>query len=283
MTNKILFRFSLIFIAVFGCTTAAIANEKSHTKIECELEPIVRGAKSEKELTSHGRDSYHLVGILESSSLNWSGYATVPKTRITAGTVTAVTGSWTVPHLTATPDDAYSSIWVGIDGYSSNTVEQIGTEQDWINGSQQNYAWFEMYPAGSYMLVGFPVDVGDSITANVHYVGRNTFQLTIYNNTKRVYAVIPSSYTRSSNALRSSAEWIVEAPSDGSGVLPLANFVSATLTNCSATISNKTGPINYVLWKFDQLNMVTSGGTVKALTSNLVNSGKGFTVLWEHE
>ena len=41
----------------------------------------------------------------------------------------------------------YSSVWVGIDGYSSNTVEQIGTEQDVsANGKTSYYAWYEMYP-----------------------------------------------------------------------------------------------------------------------------------------
>ena len=34
-----------------------------------------------------------------------------------------------------------------------------------------------------------------------------------------------------SNAKRSSAEWIVEAPSSSSGILPLANFGSVTFTS----------------------------------------------------
>ena len=63
-------------------------------------------------------------------STNWSGYA------VTAGpgSVTAVVGSWTVPTILPGRGTAYSAEWVGIDGFSSATVEQIGTEADLING-----------------------------------------------------------------------------------------------------------------------------------------------------
>jgi hypothetical protein len=47
----------------------------------------------------------------------------------------------------------YSSAWVGIDGYSDNTVEQIGTEQDWIWGRAIYYSWFEMYPNRPYRIL----------------------------------------------------------------------------------------------------------------------------------
>src|SRR5437870_4998940 len=61
-------------------------------------------------------------------STNWSGYAA--ETNLTApaaNAVTAVSGSWVVPQVTGS-STGYSSVWVGIDGYSSATVEQIGTE-----------------------------------------------------------------------------------------------------------------------------------------------------------
>jgi len=280
MKKNVLCGLSVSLMVVFGSSLAAV---DTHAKIECELQPIVRGGSSEAGDVSSGKGSYRLDGLLESSSTNWSGYAAILNSRNINNTVTAVTGTWIVPALSPTPDNAYSSIWVGIDGYSNGTVEQIGTEQDWINGTQQNYAWFEMYPAGAYLIVGFPVQVGDVITAYVRYMSRNTFQLTIYNNTKRVYAVIPSSYTQSSRALRSSAEWIVEAPSSNTGVLPLAHFNNATFGNCYATISLSTGAINFPFWKHDQLTMVTPTGTVKALPSNLTPNGAGFTVAWEHE
>jgi hypothetical protein len=51
--------------------------------------------------------------------------------------VTDVTGSWTVPAVDCTSPNGtpngYSSFWVGIDGYGSNTVEQIGTDSDCVS------------------------------------------------------------------------------------------------------------------------------------------------------
>ena len=94
-----------------------------------------------------------------SSSQNWSGYAV--ETSLTAPqkyAVTSVAGRWTIPTVTAsTSAETFSSIWVGIDGYSDGTVEQLGTEQDWTSSGQQNYVWFEMYPHGAFEIVGFPI------------------------------------------------------------------------------------------------------------------------------
>ncbi len=88
------------------------------------------------------------------TSTNWSGYAVYDiasssgrKRTTSAATFSDVWGSWVVPEVIASESGStYSAAWVGLDGYSSNTVEQIGTEQDWSNGSPQYYAWFEMYP-----------------------------------------------------------------------------------------------------------------------------------------
>ena len=43
----------------------------------------------------------------------------------------------------------YSSFWVGIDGYSSSSVEQLGTDSDCAGNTPDYYAWWEMYPAGT--------------------------------------------------------------------------------------------------------------------------------------
>jgi hypothetical protein len=239
-------------------------------QIKCQMTPHVRSRPHQK--------------IEESTSLNWSGYAAVtnlkkPKTN----TVSSVSATWTVPTISATPDNSYSSIWVGIDGYASGSVEQIGTEHDWANGSQQNSAWFEMYPQGSYDIQGFPVNVGDSISASVNFKGDGVFELAIYNNTQSVYTIVPSSYTTSTSAARSSAEWVVEAPATNSGILPLADFSEVSLTDCQATINGVTGAINDNKWQSDGLIMALKNGTIKAETSDLTGDGSGFSVTWNHE
>jgi hypothetical protein len=165
---------------------------------------------------------------------------------------------------------SYSSFWVGIDGYSSKTVEQIGTDSDIISGVPTYTAWYEMYPKYPVNLA-LAIKPGDTITAEVKYTG-GKFTLTITDVTTG------ESFTttqKSSSAARSSAEWIVEAPWS-SGVLPLANFGKVTFTGCSATVNGYTGSISSSSWQSDAINMVTSSGTLKTETSS--TNGSRFTV-----
>jgi hypothetical protein len=221
----------------------------------------------------HHQTAAPRIRIDESTSGNWSGYAALAANSSgQAGSVTDVRGSWIVPTVTgARRTTTYSSSWVGIDGYSDGTVEQLGTESDWTSKGQRNYAWFEMYPAGAYKINGFPVVSGDEISAEVTYVGNNVYQLTIVNYTHPASFVVPSSYTTSSSGLRTSAEWVVEAPSSFNGILPLANFGTAYFSGCEATINGTTGPINTAGWFVDPLTMVDpKGGT--ATPSGLTDS-----------
>lgn len=262
-------------------------------QVDCELERLeysatIDGHKPNYKKFKHdkrgdGKGTFHHIALENGTSLNWSGYVAATNLQHPANkSVTNVYGSWTVPTVLSSSAHTYSSFWVGIDGYRSGTVEQIGTEHDWVNGKQLNYAWFEMYPQGAYELVGFPVNRGDVMAGQVKYMGQDVFQLIIINYTKNTYAVIPSSYTKNKNALRSSAEWIVEAPSSSQGVLPLANFQTGFLTNCSATINGITGGMNNHHWMYDSLTMTSQNGSpIKAVPSNLTN-GTSFNVTWKH-
>ena len=256
----------------------AASTESNLKKIHCRLEAI----PSRNTHSSHLGVLPH-IRIRESTSLNWSGYAAATSlTKPETGSVSAVAGSWVVPTLSSQPGQTYSSFWVGIDGYASSTVEQIGTEHDWSNDEQSDYAWFEMYPGYSFKISGFPVNPGDEISASVKYVSNNKFQLAISNLTHGVTTVVPGTYTKLAGTHRSSAEWVVEAPFSGS-ILPLADFGTASFTNCTTTILGVTGPINSGHWVSDELTMETQNGIVKALPSVLSGSGEDFHVTWEHE
>ena len=80
-----------------------------------------------------------------------------------------------MPSVSST---GYSSTWIGLDGDSSNTVEQIGTEQDYINGKAVYYAWYEMYPKQPVKL-DLVIEPCDTITADVHFTGTDTYKFTI--------------------------------------------------------------------------------------------------------
>jgi hypothetical protein len=202
------------------------------------------------------------------TSTNWSGYAAATSLKSSqTGSVSAVSGSWTVPAVTGS-GTGYSAVWVGIDGYQSSTVEQIGTSSDISNGVATYYAWYEMYPNASTTIAvtSLKVAAGDKITASVQYAA-GAFVLTITDGTQ--------SFTTSqtvANPRESSAEWIVEAPSSNAGVLPLANFGTVTFTNATATINGVTGAIDDSSWKSTAINMVSSRNALEALTSALTDT-----------
>jgi hypothetical protein len=159
-------------------------------------------------------------------------------------------------------------------------VEQIGTDSDWINGKPSYYAWYEMYPSYPVNLPN-PVAPGDSITGEVSYVGTN-FVLTLTDKHATAGGWSFSITQQLSSAQRSSAEWIVEAPSSGGRVLPLADFGTVNFSAASATINGHTGKINDSTWQNDAITMVTSRGVIKAQPSGLSTDGSSFSVTWFH-
>jgi hypothetical protein len=220
------------------------------------------------------------------TSTNWSGYAVTTGN----GAVSAVSGNWAVPAVLPTVS-GYSSAWVGIDGVGRNaTVEQIGTDSDFVNGAPQYYAWYEMYPAAPvYLSTGtYPVVPGDTMSASVTASVPGVFQLSIADTPQG--ASSPSwSFTTTqtlSSARQNTAEWIMEAPSNIFGVLPLADFVTINFSQARATISGTPGLADNG-WSgttLYQINMITPTGALKASTGPLTDAGNpttsSFGVTW---
>ena len=167
--------------------------------------------------TLHPRDLWpgSPAGIRGSTSENWSGYAV--ETSLTSpedGVINSVAGTWTVPTVTS---NGYSAVWVGIDGYSDNTVEQIGTMQYYSGRTANYYAWYEMYPSAMVQIVE-PVTPGDHMSATVSWNGSvpNSFTLTL-NDTSHSWTYSTTILAGSTDYQRQSAEWIVEAPAEEIG------------------------------------------------------------------
>lgn len=212
------------------------------------------------------------------TSSNWAGYAV--ETCLSTPTTDAVSfvqGSWVEPTVKCTSGEtAYAAFWVGIDGYSSSSVEQLGTDSDCSSGSPSYYAWYEMYPAAPVTL-SLTISPGNPITASVSYTSSH-FVLKLTDQTTGKSFSVTKSYKP---AKRSSAEWVAEAPSSSSGVLPLADFGTVDFTNCTATLEGTTGPISDSSWENAQMTMA-SGSTTKASTSSLGSSGASFSSTWHH-
>lgn len=219
------------------------------------------------------------IHIKESTSSNWAGYAIQPNlTKKQLLLVNDVKGSWVVPAVSCSlGENSYSSFWVGIDGYSSNTVEQIGTDSDCSGGLPVYYAWYEMYPKYPVYL-NMQISPGDLISAEVKYLNAGKFNLVIKDETSGISF---STIQKSPSAKRNSAEWIAEAPWS-SGVLPLANFGNVNFLNAEVTVKNIVGSISNSAWKNDAITMTTPEGVVKAVPSALSNNGTAFSVAWQH-
>ena len=210
-----------------------------------------------------GTHPQRLAGPTNSTSSNWSGYD------VTGGPFTSVSASWTQPPVTcATGETSFSSFWVGLDGDTSSTVEQIGTDSDCINGTPTYYAWYELYPKGSAQLVTLAANA--SIDASVTTDSSGTFTLTI-----TVNGVPTAVSGKVKHASLASAEVIAEAPSSNhgpNGELGVANFGTVSFTG--ATVDNAAlggqSP--------DEITMV-QGGTTLAQPSAI--SGGDFSIDWK--
>jgi Peptidase A4 family len=214
----------------------------------------------------------HLVGHgtfggrHEAESTNWSGYAA------TTGTYTSVSASWVQPSGTCSRGDQYSAFWVGLDGYSSSTVEQTGSEVDCVGRTAEYYAWYEMYPGPSENYSN-TVRAGDHFNATVTYKGSNEFSLYIADTTQGWSHTTTASLA---GAARSSAEVIVEAPccTASGGILPLTDFGTMSFTGSDANgaaIGNAGG--------VTQIIMVDNRGLDKDTVSSL-SGGTSFSATW---
>jgi hypothetical protein len=214
-----------------------------------------------------GSVSSHARGISnEVTSSNWSGYAG------TTGTYTSVSASWTQPTGTCKSGDQYAAFWVGLDGYSSSTVEQTGSEVDCVGRTAEYYAWYEAYPAASENYNN-TVKPGDHFNATVTYEGSNKFSLYIADTTQG-WSHTTTVTVR--GAARSSAEVIVEAPccTNSGGILPLTDFGTINLSGSEANgsaIGNAGGLTEIVMQDSEGRNE----DSVSALTG-----GENFSATW---
>ena len=222
------------------------------------------------------------------SSSNWAGYA-VHRPGVS---FTKVLGTWTQPTAACVSGrQSYSALWVGLGGYdaSSQALEQIGTEVDCTAfGRVSSTAWYELVPAPSRS-IRMNVRPGDRMFASVVVSGNRTV-LTLQDLTTR------QTFRRTFNPANvdvSSAEWIVEAPSEcvsnnSCQTLPLADFGSASFGLAKAqAVGGHTGAIADPSWDWTQIKL-TPGGTRfvsmsgsragAAIPSALNARGNGFSV-----
>ena len=228
---------------------------------------------------------------------NWSGYVV----RSSAGkSFSSVSGSWVEPSVSDSSGQGYAAFWVGLGGAGapqSQSLEQVGTAAQVVDGKTSYYAWYELVPA-SQQALSLAVHPGDHMSGKVSVAGS---RVTIWLSDETTGASVTRTL-RMSSPDTSSAEWIAEAPAaqypDGSTqVLPLANFGKVSFTAASATAAGHTGSIGDPAWTVDQVELnagasseFVGGGafgangpgaaqqSAGASAGGLSNSGSAFTV-----
>jgi hypothetical protein len=227
--------------------------------------------------TNSGLGAIAAQNALEASS-NWSGYfASAPS----GSAFSDVSSTWVIPTVKASSSGTtYSAYWLGFDGATDGTVEQCGTSADITkHGSATYYAWYEFYPAGE-VEVNLAVHPGDTINAEITYEasesssGNYAYYMDLSDQTTD-QSFTDTLFT-SSNDARSSAEWIAEAPSNGNGILTLANFGSVSFSNDAAALNGGSDQALGAL-SYNDIEMVQNSAVV-ALPTSLYSGGEAFTV-----
>ena len=176
------------------------------------------------------------------TSLDWAGYIITSDFTNPKPVVTSVSGSWIVPEIISSQQDAFSAIWIGIGGQSDQTLVQIGTEQDSIDGQPAYSAWYEVLPDYSIAISEMKISTGDKIAASISLIDsvNNLWLVSIEDESKGQRFEKTVFYESS----RLSAEWIVERPTINNVVGNLAQFSSVTFTSLEATVNGVTATVN---------------------------------------
>ncbi len=227
-----------------------------------------------------------IQNVTTSYNTIWAGYA------VTGSDFTYVQGSWVVAavNCTTTPKSD-SSEWVGIDGWSSLTVEQIGTDADCVGSTPSYYVWYEFYPLNTVVIKDVSIAAGDVFSASVTYEGNNEYLVAITNQTTGENFSKEVAFSGAGNSgmpLRNSAEWIEEM--DGAKLSDFGVDSFGTLYSGVngfsdlATDSSISGPIKN-FGSVVQRSVSTRNGTdtskATAVPSALAPDGESFTVTWK--
>jgi hypothetical protein len=211
------------------------------------------------------------------SSLDWAGYIINSDSANPKPVVTSISGSWIVPEITASQQDAFSATWIGIGGLSDQTLIQIGTEQDSIEGQPVYSAWYEALPDYSMVISEPNISAGDKITASINLTdSANNMWLVSIEDESTAQKFEKIIFYESS---RLSAEWIIERPTIDNVIGNLAQFSSVIFTNLKATVNGVTATVNN--FPFSRVVMVNRQNTQLASVSAFSTKTSSFSVTYQ--
>ena len=205
------------------------------------------GSQHSGKVSNAARASNGTITALQCA--NWSGYGDA---ETASSTVSYVSGSWTIPAVQCLPrpyqnQDAFDAQWVGVDGLTNGTVEQLGTATQCFEDVEYYYVWYEMYPAGTVeegttACINDNVDCprpGDRVSASVSITpgtsGNNDYTLTLTDHTRPQESFSTAQTCAAATCADASAEWVIERPAFetpfGAQILPLGHFWRTSFTS----------------------------------------------------
>ncbi|WP_088187491.1 G1 family glutamic endopeptidase [Desulfosporosinus sp. FKA] len=205
-------------------------------------------------------------------SENWAGYINTPNT---GESYKSVSGSWTVPSISANQPDAVAAQWIGLGGVSSSDLLQMGTIEEIENGQPVAKVFWEELPSTAQNVMTVPIGATISASIAPSTDSSSTWTLTFTINGNTPSQTIPPVTLSSDYAqeIGTSAEWISEDPSNQNGQLyPLANMGS--ITYHSAMVN---GQSLKSIGNVQPVALVSQSGNVLIAPSELGSDGESFS------
>jgi hypothetical protein len=210
---------------------------------------------------SLGTATTRVGAVTQVESSNWSGYAQSTSTK---GKFKAVKDFWKVPKVnTSVSGNQFSADWVGIGGFSDQTLVQDGTEADHVNGHAQYDAWTEIIPAPEVVLKNFTIHPGDRMEGLVQETKSGTWLMKVFDLTTHKSASRTVKYKSGGT----SVEAIHERPEVNGSLASLAKTNRITIDPGSYSSAAPGKPSwKHLLAaasgaKVNQIFMVNNGGT----------------------
>jgi hypothetical protein len=233
---------AMVLMGAAGTASAAHRPANSRAELRTALEHLPAGWHP----GNHGAHwaTFRGTGLKQVTRSNWSGYA---DDNSSGNHYASVSGKWKEPTVTncSTTGPAKAVIfWVGIDGFTSHTVEQGGTGAFCGHGAPLTYfTWWEMAPNGFLQMVGTTVKPGDSIAASVVPTG-TSYKISVTDSTTAGNSFSTTQPCGGAACTNTSAEWIAGAQGAGAGEVPLPNFSPWTLTHATVKSGTTSGTIS---------------------------------------
>lgn len=227
-----------------------------------------------------------LPDAVQQTSRNWAGWVDNADTNVELRFVSA---TFKVPTITCTSFGPTVSIWVGLDGFQSKTVEQAGIDAACdIQGPDgvlpQYVSWYERYPRPANFKGA--LSPGDSVGVSVFFDSSTGNYDMAVNDPSSPGADIGVAFPcpSGSSCRNSSAEVIAEDAGGGPAKgFFLPKFSPVTFTGVAVTSRDGThGTLEgNSLWSAHQIFMEYPNNTIMAEPSARADGATSFTVTYK--